>query len=176
MHGVRALALTLVVGLAAVASSAAIARSGQIASDRAGTCVSAPVHYEAGPRPDLRSLPWVSAGARRNEIVGYLFYYREALSDPRVKASAGIVIYTGGELPGKVSMKILWVPRRIAPSMVILGRRLDGQGAFRQRLRRASGGVWPSIVRVPEAGCWRLTLSAGRVSARLGVLAINPTP
>lgn len=138
----------------------------------ARTCIGARVHYEAGPDRDLRRLPWVSAGRRGREVVGYLFYYGEELrSGPRLR------IYPGGELPGGGSTKILWVVRQPDSStLTILGRRLDGAGAFRQDERSArgpSGVVFPSIVDVPDTGCWLLTVRNGRRSARFAVEAIQ---
>jgi hypothetical protein len=154
-------------GLVLVTTAAGAPRS-------ATACVSVPVHYEPGPRADLRSLPWVKAGARDREIFGYLFYYGGERPDPGLASSSGLVIYTGGKMPdaGRTT-KILWVPRRPGLSMRIRGRRLDGPGAFRQAFP-ASGTAFPSIVDVPRAGCWRLTLRTGSVSARLAVLAITP--
>src|SRR5438132_2537354 len=114
--------------LALVASAVGASRSVE-------ACVSARVHYEPGARADLRGLPWVSAGARGREIVGYLFYYGSGPRDPVLTSSPGLVIYTGGKTPdGGPTTKILWVPRRSGLSMRILGRRLDGEGAFTQRL------------------------------------------
>lgn len=168
----RLFALTAVAGLALVSGSGSIASS---EGSQAASCISARVHYESGPRRDLRFLPWVSAGRPGRQVDGYLFYYREALEDPRVKANPGLVTYTGGVVQGRFSTKILWAPRRGSfATMLVQGSRLDGPGAFTDRLQRASGVVFPSIVAIPEPGCWRLTLRYGQVSARLAVLAISP--
>lgn len=168
----RLLALTAIAGLALVSGSASTAHSER---SQAASCISAPVHYEPGPRRDLRFLPWVSAGRPGRRVDGYLFYYREALKDSRVKSNPGLVIYTGGVVQGRYSMKILWAPRRGSfATMLVLGSRLDGPGAFTNRLHRASGVVFPSIIDIHEPGCWRLTLRYGRVSVRLAVLAIAP--
>lgn len=158
-----------VLGVAVLAPSSSGARAGQVSE-----CVSARVHYEPGPRRDLRALPWVSAGRREREIVGYLFYYSSSRDDPRVSENPGLVIYAGGLLPGgNAATKILWVPRVAQRSwLTISGRRLDGPGAFSHRERVASGAVFPSIPEIPEPGCWRLTLRNGRQVVRLAVLAI----
>src|SRR5436309_1111547 len=130
------------------------------ATPSSGTCVSAPVHYERSPQPDL-PLPWVRAGARGREVVAYLFYYT-----PELRTSDRLRIYTGGRLPdGRTSTKILWVPRQPRTSLLtITGVRLDGPGTFEQELRAARSGrlvVFPSIVDVRDAGCWRLTVRNG---------------
>jgi hypothetical protein len=59
--------------------------------------------------------------------------------------------------------KILWVsrtwPKKPAP-LWIRAQRMDGDRAIGAPVRQIiPGGPGPSIVDVPEAGCWRLTLS-----------------
>jgi hypothetical protein len=87
------------------------------------------------------------------------------------------MIYTGGELPGGGATKILWIVRPMLSSqLVISGRQLDGSGGFEQQFRSASaaeGTVFPSIVDVPSAGCWLLTVRNGRVAGRFAVVAID---
>jgi hypothetical protein len=163
---VRSFAL-VAVALAAVGARPLLAH-GPAASAR--TCSATPVRYAAPPAaPDL---PFVSVG----KIDGYLFYYPPALADPRVHGSEGLVIYAGGESPdGQVAMKILWRTRHPAATLRIVGRRLDARGAFVQRLPADTSRVeFPSIVDVPAAGCWRLTLTAGAAHARLVVRAVAP--
>ena len=54
------------------------------------------------------------------------------------------------------------------------GSKLDGQATFRQEFRGAGGpaGYWPSIVIVPEAGCWLLTV---RIVGQTGAAGIVVT-
>lgn len=161
--------------LTAVVASGAASSPGTRAQ-RGDECVSARVHYEPGPRRDLRSIPWVFAGRWGREITGYLFYYRVRNDDPRLRDNPRLVIYAGGRMPGgNASTKIYWSPRlRHTSTLRITGQRLDGPGTFRQDERVAGGGGFPSIIEVPEAGCWRLTLRNGPQVVRLAVLAISP--
>jgi hypothetical protein len=116
----------------------------------------------------------VSAGRPAQRIIGYLFYYGQEL-----RSTKRLTIYVGGELPGGGSTKILWFPRQPGSALLtITGEQLDGQGRFEQNFRSARAGGWtvfPSIVDVPNPGCWRLALRNGRgVSARLAVVAVSP--
>jgi hypothetical protein len=89
----------------------------------------------------------------------------------------GAMLYTGGKTPSGGNTKVLWRGRPLGGTLVVAGSRLDGQNTFRQEFRGAGGptaaGYWPSIVNVPEPGCWLLTVRivgqsvAGIVVARV---------
>ena len=89
----------------------------------------------------------------------------------------GALLYTGGKTPDGRNTKVLWRARPLGGTLVVSGSRLDGQATFRQEFKGAGGpqsGYWPSIVVVPEAGCWLLTVrivgqtgAAGIVVARV---------
>lgn len=137
-------------------------------------CAATRVHYRPyeGVQNGLAPIPWIAALPSSTGLVGHLFYY-DGFSVWKQKELALLRIYTGGQSPdGRVSMKILWELRHgSAPGLRIEGRRLDGTGSFTQRLD--GGGVqFPSIVNVPSAGCWRLTLTAGKVSAKVIAIAV----
>jgi hypothetical protein len=158
-------------GLAALACA-----SGSLTPQRAkgSSCVGARVHYEQAPRPRLSiRLPWIAAGLPKRAIIGHLFYYDEEL-----RKAGTLTIPTGGESPGGGSTKILWVVRPVFASVIeITGRQLDGAGTFAQTFRSASsssGVVFPSIVNVPTAGCWQLSVRNGPVTRRFTVAAISP--
>ena len=58
--------------------------------------------------------------------------------------------------------KILWVPRQAtnADRLDISAQRMDGAAAVGAPVQQVvSGGPGPSYVDLPEAGCWRFTLS-----------------
>lgn len=90
------------------------------------------------------------------------------------------LLYAGGVGPGGVNMKIpWWVKRRWGSSLTVSGRRIGAAGSFRQTFPAALGfsshppgylAVFPSIVDVPTAGCWRLTVSTGNLA---GVLVVK---
>ncbi|WP_330437653.1 hypothetical protein OHB44_18180 [Micromonospora sp. NBC_00821] len=59
--------------------------------------------------------------------------------------------------------KILWVARAAttspdptAPATLVITARLDGTDT--RVIREVAGGPGPSIIDLPEAGCWRLDL------------------
>jgi hypothetical protein len=132
-------------------------------------CPSTTVHYGA----TSVGTPWVASGA----ITGHLFAYtHRTLMDGRVNGSDGFVLYTHGRTP-EGATKILWrvgTPRRSARTMTIRATQLDGPGAFTQRLPGTGGtSQFPSIVDLPAAGCWRLSLQSGRVRAAFVLRAVD---
>ena len=76
-----------------------------------------------------------------------------------------------------LSQKIPWfLPRayRVGVFLVVHGRRLaPGPGAFTQRFPEAGSSdptdphVFPSVLRPPRPGCWRLTFWTGRAAGSL---------
>jgi hypothetical protein len=127
-------------------------------------CPASTVHY--GPTPV--GTPWVQAG----RITGNVFAYSgPMLMDDRVNSSDGLVLYTNGGT-GNPAMKILWTMRTDGQRLTIRGTRLDASGAFTQSFR--GGREVPSIVDVPAAGCWRLSLRTGKLRASVVVKAVDP--
>jgi hypothetical protein len=148
---------------AAVAAAAFVAHPGA-GKEPTAPCAATNVHYTA----TRVGTPWVAAG---RAFTGNVFYYSQIAGDGRVNQSDGLVAYAG------VSGKVLWVPRnrrRAGSTLVVTARRLDGDGAFTQRLRAVPGTQFPSQLTVPAAGCWRLTLRSGRLSASVKVQAVTP--
>ncbi|HEU0303727.1 MAG TPA: hypothetical protein VFR32_04025 [Gaiellaceae bacterium] len=87
----------------------------------------------------------------------------------------GALLYVGGKTPSGGNTKVLWRARPLGGTLVVSGSRLDGVGAFRQEFKGAGGpqpGYWPSIVVVPEAGCWLLTV---RIVGQTGAAGIVVT-
>jgi hypothetical protein len=147
----------------ALGAAAAVVHPGA-GKEPTSPCSSTTVHYTA----TKVGTPWIAAG---RAFTGNVFYYSQIAGDGRVNQSDGLVGYAG--VPGKV----LWVPRnrrRAGATLVVTARQLDGDGAFTQRLRAASGRQFPSRLTVPAAGCWRLILRSGRVSSSVVVQAVAP--
>ena len=111
-------------------------------------------------------------------LVGHLFYY-DGLNAWRQTQLPRVRIYSGGQSPdGRVSMKILWELRHGSALILrVHGDRLDGRGSFSQQLPpvRSANSQFPSIITVPTAGCWRLTLRAGKTTGRVTMLAVPGT-
>ncbi len=74
--------------------------------------------------------------------------------------------------------KILWVSRRasgFAPALTISAQRMDGArlvGAPVQR--QVEGGPGPSIIDLPDPGCWRLSLGWGDRTDELDLDYVSP--
>ena len=151
---------------ASIAAVATVAAATHLAAAKEpdAPCAATTVHYTA----TKVGTPWVAAGS---VFRGHVFYYAQIAGDGRVNQSDGLVAYAG--VPGKV----LWVPqsrRRARAMLVVSGRQQDGDGSFTQRLRAVPGRQFPSQLTVPAAGCWRLTLRSGRLSATVVVRAVVP--
>jgi hypothetical protein len=144
---------------------------GVLAALAASACISAPVFYVAPPDAGAPHVPWIHAGP----VVGYLFYY--GASGPWKTTADRALITTGGGPAGGYATKILWRVRGGRGAVSVIGRRLDGPGAFRQRFSAtASGGgtFFPSVIKVPDPGCWRVTVaSRGRIG-RFAFVALSP--
>jgi hypothetical protein len=133
-------------------------------------CPATPVRASAyaGEPVSLHRTAWVASA--NGTFAGHLFYWSET---PWQRTRRTAAIWTT-RYRHRVSPKILWIARTptSAPTVTISGRRLDGPGRFRTVARYAQGGrdgagagaQFPSEVAIPSAGCWRVTVTAGRVS------------
>lgn len=144
------------------------------AAPSAARCPASPVHYEKSPDgdPRLGTLPWIAPEPRSVGLVGHLFYYSASSSVPwggrRVRE---LRIYSGGRSPdNRVNMKVLWsAPDPIdGTRMTLHGQRIGSAARFVQTLT-----VGPSVVNVPQAGCWRLTFTTGKLVTRLTAIVVK---
>ncbi|MEU7780776.1 hypothetical protein [Micromonospora parva] len=144
-------------GSAAPAATTAATASATTATTTAATTASAATgcgsRVETGPLPD-----WADAGFRGDARVPHVF-----------GAKGGIVAVLFAHPLRQVrddgsNNKILWVARAattspdpVAPATLVITARLDGTDT--QVIREVRGGPGPSIIDLPQAGCWRLDLS-----------------
>jgi hypothetical protein len=160
---VVALAVLVTLGVGAAANGSSVA------------CVAAPVRNTVKP-PTFGGpsrVPWMRAG----RTVGYLFGYGETLQ----RLSPGrAALFTGSDRAAGDAMKILWAVRGGSRRLLtIAGDRLDASGAFSESfpvVGVAGAGDWAyyaSIVDIPAAGCWRLTVLSPGKRGRFAVLAID---
>jgi hypothetical protein len=162
---------TLVTCAAASSCGVAATESRAVAS----SCASSIVQYQPYPNAGAgtESLPWLQATPASAGLVGQLFYY------PRTTWQQGSLprarVYTGGKTPNGGTTKILWLAHGTGAGLVLVvrGKRLDHRGSFTQSFSTAGGDEYPSIVRVPAAGCWQLQLTSGTKSARVTLLAVK---
>jgi hypothetical protein len=175
-RGVGAL-LASTTAVVAAASLAAVSRGGDglaVAANgsTSADCAATPVRYGWNREAPADASPWIAAGRGQARIVGHLYSYGTTLGDARVRDAAGLTVYAGA------LHKIAWLPRRWRGTgrvLTIAGRRLDGAGSFRGRYPRAlTPQFFPSGVRLPTAGCWRLKLTTGSRRWTLHVRAIDP--
>jgi hypothetical protein len=93
------------------------------------------------------------------------------------------LIYTHGVAPKEVPTKVpWWIRHGWGARLHLTGIRLDTRGQFRQAFWQAGEAgtrpegyraMFPSIVKVPSAGCWLFTLRTGRVAGILVVRAVD---
>jgi hypothetical protein len=117
----------------------------------------------------LRGVPWIATPSRA--ILGFLFF-----RPPHANGTAALM-RAGGKMPNGGSTKILWVLTKAGGTgrLTIRGVNLDGPGTMKETVPGSAGpgGNYPSIVTIPTAGCWRLTVRSGSVS---GVVTLPVVP
>lgn len=127
-------------------------------------CDTTPVRHDPNPLDEFFTT-WIAATPRPSRIYGTF-----SVSLPGVEGAA---IYAGGRFPdGRTNTKVLWLVDEPSGQLTIAGVRLDAQGSFEQVERAAASPAYayPSILVVPEAGCWLLKL---RTSGRGGVVVMR---
>jgi hypothetical protein len=128
------------------------------------TCPAAVVRTDAyaGEQTALHGVPWVAT--TNGAFAGHLFYWSGTRFGRAHRRRAAI--YTT-VVRRRVHPKVLWIARgrTSAPSITVVGTRLDGAGSFRSVESAATGPLaqYPSYLEIPRAGCWRVTVSAGRL-------------
>lgn len=94
-----------------------------------------------------------------NDFAAVLFYSRDGSP----------IMTAGGKMPDGRNTKILWlVCDPVEGPLTIRGSTPSGGKTFVQRVE--GGGNYPSIVVVPNAGCW--TLEASLAGRKVGEIAV----
>jgi hypothetical protein len=137
-------------------------------------CDATPVFDRTPPHPRFGPITWMPATPSTSGIAAVLFV-------TTVPGSDRAQIYTEGHFPsGSPSTKFLWWSPSAGATLRIRGVRLDGPGSFAQDANSATGTsppvtgpIFPSIVNVPTAGCWAVTLRTG---GRAGLVVFEAVP
>jgi hypothetical protein len=132
----------------------------------ASVCLAAPVSYAPPQDRGVPRIPWVHAGP----VTGYLFYYGSA--GPWRTDTERALVPTQGGGPG-FETKVLWHVDGGYGRVVVAGTRLDGPGRFRQTYKGIPGSNFPSYLQVPDAGCWRVTISSAGRRASFAFRAVD---
>jgi hypothetical protein len=88
------------------------------------------------------------------------------------------LIYSGGRTPDGGNTKVLWaVAAGWGSTLALSGHQLDRRGQFTQTLRMAIDppGAFPSIVVIPQPGCWALIARTGHVGGIVVVHSARPS-
>ncbi len=119
-------------------------------------------------------MPWVKANKLVSGITAHLFYY-DIHNQWRTSGLGPMHIYTDGGGQSGQSTKILWITpnRGSGRNLTVTGTRTDAPGSFKQIFPGA--GYYPSIVNVPDAGCWKLALKTGRLTGTILLIAEQAT-
>lgn len=128
--------------------------SGEVAATR---CPASVVQAGGG-------IPVVAAG---DQIEGWLFYAHPSA------AGQPATMPPGGQVSEGHNTKVLWVAEPGGGPLRVHGERLDGEGTFDGRFPEASapGGHYPSIIELPDPGCWELTVSTAASSGTVTFLS-----
>jgi hypothetical protein len=144
-----------------------------------GACLSARVRNEPNPALGTLNGSWVQPNPASTQIWGYLWEEGEILN-------GRFAVYVGGVNPSTgYSQKVLWGMPSTASHEQMLRARLTLSGvrlsprpkaSFVQHLSGAYSGdtqgqLFPSILKVPRAGCWKLSLQTGNIKASIVVRA-----
>jgi hypothetical protein len=148
-----------VAAVAAVVAVTTIAWAGveAAATPERASCAASVVRYQAAKHPTLHDVPWVLARPATRGILGFVVSYPRMLRDGRVNRSDGLVLWTTGA-------RVVWSGPDLPTTLV--GRRVDGRGAFRVRLVRSDDGLVADL-RFPAPGCWRLRLGNATAVVRV---------
>lgn len=124
--------------------------------------------------PELHHTAWIDSTS--GAFAGHLFYWSSSIQ--RRHGYRATIFTASYWKRTPENPKVLWIGRRptIAPTIAIVGRRLDAPGRFRT-VERGVGGTplaqYPSYVEIPAAGCWRVTVSAGSLRGSVVVAAYD---
>jgi hypothetical protein len=130
-------------------------------------CPMSHVHYTAYPGVEqgLGAVPWLSTtpGGR---FKAHLFFYDARLFSWAKQQLLGARIFTTRK-QRRINPKVLWITRTkgYTKTLTIHGQRLDAPGSFSDTYR--GFGDYPSYVKVPTPGCWRVTVTTGRITGRV---------
>jgi hypothetical protein len=163
-------------------ASAPTAAARATATPAAGPCSPATVHRTPYPGhgKGLEGIPWIAGSPRDTGLVGLAWYW--PTNWPHVREAR---IFTGGMAPAGYSTKMMWVfldpsAKQLADDQLrVAGRRMDGPGRFSDTFAgigyEGSGGApsYASIIDIPKPGCWRLTLTTGKVEATVDLRAVR---
>lgn len=135
-------------------------------SDPLAACPATEVNRPTGT---VTPVPAVSVG---EDIEALLFYYADGAHGD----ATFIEMAPGGRTSSGLNTKVLWiVDGATSESLSVNGKRLDREGAFSAEFPRAASPAnhFPSVVRIPSPGCWRLSVSAGDARGAITVLATH---
>ena len=120
-------------------------------------CDATPVIRQDPPHPRFGRITWLQATPRASGVVAIRFV-------SVVPGADSAVVYAGGLAPEGWATKFLWWAPHPTGPLTLLGRRIDRAGTFVQHFGSAAsddGVVFPSIVQIPAAGCWAVTVRMG---------------
>lgn len=155
-------------------AAAAIVASG------AGGCSAPPVRTHDNPllpREFVEGSRWIAPKRKRQ----YAVMWAGRAVDGRFS------VYAGGNNPVTgINEKIMWVvPARatgLASTRMRIEWRRDGESVVQRGAQRAGSParrqphprIYPSILRPPEPGCWKLRLATGKIRSTIYVIVQAP--
>jgi hypothetical protein len=123
-------------------------------------CDATPVMRGDPPHPRFGRITWLQATPRASGVAAIRFV-------SVVPGADSAVVYAGGVAPEGWSTKFLWWAPHPTGTLVLTGRQIGGAGRFVQQFGSAATDdavVFPSIVEIPTAGCWAVTVAMGKAA------------
>jgi hypothetical protein len=153
--------------------SGAIRRSCTTAPDQVKNwthCRLSPVHSEpwTGGIAGLENVPWIQAEPASAGLSGHLFFGNQPL-------------HVNGQFPDGRSTKLLWIVdnAQAGTGLSFTAINLTGGGQVSRVLSEPGAGPAspmtqvPSVIDLPEPGCWELTLTSGAIGATVTLLVVD---
>ena len=135
-------------------------------------CAASLVQYRAGTRTPrgVAGVPWIAS--TNSAFRGYLFYWGGTRWG-RTRPHRVRIFTTKAQV--RVNPKVLWAALgQSGRTLSIHGTRLDAPGSFNARYPAAiGGGQFPSYVKVPQTGCWRVAVRSGSLHGWVTFLATD---
>jgi hypothetical protein len=129
-------------------------------------CQETPLQTQPYPVPSLADVPWIVADPAASGITGHLFFKHG--DEP---------LHAGGKMPDGAAAKVLWIMTQSSTTgkLVITGRNLvSPPGTYSATFPILGGGQAPSILDIPAAGCWLLTVQDGSVVGTVTFRVVAP--
>lgn len=133
------------------------------------SCPTSPVRHGPIPKGGFSrdtDYPWIAAKSDAGKTLAVLFYSQDGTS----------LMRAGGTMSPGITTKILWImPTRGHDHITLQGEEVPQGSEFKQTVPNSSGAQYPSVVKVPSPGCWKITAKVNDYSSTI-VIPVTKAP